>query len=442
MKFSKLAVALVSVGFASGAFATNGYFSHGYGMKAKGMGGAATATASDTFGGANNPASMVWVGDRIDIGADLFSPQREMSRTGVDAAVGMPAGFLDNAVESEDNYFLIPEFGYNRMLNANMSLGVTAYGNGGMNTDYPKGDFTCMADTSGDGIPDTPYPANALCGTSDLGVDLMQLIIAPSVSYKINEQHSIGVSPLIGIQRFSAYGLQAFSPMSADASKLTNTGNDYAYGMGVRIGWMGKLSDRVTVGAAYASKIYMSEFDDYKGLFAEKGDFDIPANWNVGVAVQASPELKVVLDYQRINYSGVASVSNPSTNASALGMDNGPGFGWEDINVWKLGVEYAYNKNLTLRAGYNHGDNPIQARDVTFNILAPGIVQDHLTLGFTYTLANNSELTMAYMHALENDVTGASILPPMFTNGGLPPGGSETIKMYQDSIGIAYSWKM
>ena len=36
---------------------------------------------------------------------------------------------------------------------------------------------------------------------------------------------------------------------------------------------------------------------------------------------------------------------------------------------------------------------------MTFNIIAPGVVQDHYTLGFTYNLSKDSELTMAYMHA-------------------------------------------
>jgi len=439
MKLNKIAIALAIAGFATGAQATNGYMSHGYGMKAKGMGGASIAMTEDTFGGANNPATMVWVGNRMDLGVDLFSPRREMSRTGVDAAVGMPPGFLDGSVESEDDYFLVPEFGYNRMLNNNMSLGVTVYGNGGMNSDYPAGSFTCMADTNADGIPDTPYPANALCGPSDLGVDLMQLIIAPTLSYKVNEQHSVGVSPLIGIQRFSAYGVQAFQGISSSPANVTNNGNEYAYGLGVRLGWMGKLNDKVSVGAAYASKIYMSELDKYSGLFAEQGDFDMPSNWGLGVAFQPTAQVKVALDYQRINYSDVASVSNPSTNAFPLGSNNGPGFGWEDVNVWKLGVEYALNSNLTLRAGYNHGDNPIQARDVTFNILAPGVIEEHVTLGFTYAFASGNELTMSYVHAFENSVTGASLLPAFM---GAAPAGSETIKMHQDSLGIAYSWKM
>jgi len=197
----------------------------------------------------------------------------------------------------------------------------------------------------------------------------------------------------------------------------------------VRIGYMGKLSPTVTIGAAYASKMKFDEFSKYKGLFAEQGGFDIPENYNLGVAWQATPVFLVALDYQRINYSGVNSISNPSANAfipAPLGADNGPGFGWQDIDVWKLGVEYKYSQQLTLRAGYNHGDNPIQASDVTFNILAPGVVKDHATLGFTYTLASGNELTVAYMHAFKNDVTGTSILPAF---SGNPPSGTEKIQM-------------
>ena len=45
---------------------------------------------------------------------------------------------MNVSVESDSNYHLIPEFGYNRMVNNNLALGVTVYGNGGMNTDYSE----------------------------------------------------------------------------------------------------------------------------------------------------------------------------------------------------------------------------------------------------------------------------------------------------------------
>src|SRR3970040_1526225 len=83
-----LLAAVAAAAFAS--HASNGYFSHGYGMKAKGMAGAATATAIDTFGGAVNPAKMVWVGDRIDFGLDVFMPRRSASREGL---AGPMAGY-------------------------------------------------------------------------------------------------------------------------------------------------------------------------------------------------------------------------------------------------------------------------------------------------------------------------------------------------------------
>jgi long-chain fatty acid transport protein len=441
MQMKKLAlVALVAAAFAPGlASATDGYFSHGYGMKGKGRGGASTAMTDDTFGGANNPATMVFVGDRVDVGVDWFRPQRSASREG---STGLGFGSLDGSADgNETSNFLIPEFGYNKMMNPDLSLGVTVYGNGGMNTDYPPS--VIPAGRCG------PNPANLLCGSTNLGVDLSQLIIAPTAAYKVAPQHSIGISPLIGYQRFKAYGLDAFSAISSDPSNLTNNGYSDSWGWGVRIGYYGQLSQTVSVGAAYASKMSMGKFDKYKGLFADQGGFDIPESYNLGIAFKPSSQWTFAADYQRINYSGVNSVGNPSNVPGCDPMTNFPtgpgigsaclgasgssiGFGWKDVNVFKLGVEYRMNPQWLLRAGYNHTDNPIQSRDVTFNILAPGVVQDHLTLGFTYTLADRSEITMAYMHAFEKSVSGPA------TNPYFNVGGTETIKMYEDSLGIAW----
>ena len=407
MKFSKLLLAMAASGIATSAFATNGYFSHGYGMTAKGMAGAATAMTKDAFGGANNPATMVWVGNRYDVGADAFSPVRAASAT------------TGATVTSSDNeLFAIPEFGYNKMHNDKLSYGVTVYGNGGMNTDYP-----------------TTGGYNMLGGTTALGVDLIQLIVAPTVSYKVNESTSVGLSPLLGFQRFEAYGLGAFANYSADSTKLTNNGTDDATGFGARVGVLSKLNNQVTVAAAYATKVDMSKFDKYAGLFAEQGDFDLPANWNVGMSFQPNDKLTVAVDFQHIEYSGVKSINNPSANLLApqqLGANAGPGFGWSDMDVVKLGVEYKYSPTMTLRAGYSHADSPITSADVTFNVLAPAVIEDHITLGMTQVLDKDSELTVSYAHAVENSVTG---------NYLLSSGPTGTIKMHQNSIGIAYSKK-
>lgn len=423
-----LALALVLGGTLSSAFATDGYFSHGYGVKAKGMGGASVAMTDNAFAGANNPAVAAWAGNRAELGLDLFMPKRSMERT--ESGAGLNA-----TVNSDSNLFLVPEFGYNRSISDKLGVGITVYGNGGMNTDYPGAQVP--ANKCG------PGAANVLCGSGRLGIDMMQLIVAPTIAYKFSENHSFGISPLLVYQQFKADGLQAFDnaqgfpAMTGSPGKVTGNGYDASSGFGVRVGYLGKLNDKVSIGASYSPKIAMSKFSKYAGLFAGDGGFDIPENYTLGAAFQATPNVTVALDYQRISYGAIPSIANPSTNQAPLGAANGPGFGWSDINVWKVGVQWQATPKLTMRAGVNVGDNPIKSRDVTFNILAPGVVTAHYTLGGTYALSDKTELSLSYMHAPSKSVSGSSLFNGFM--GGAA--GNETIRMSQNALGVQFGWK-
>jgi long-chain fatty acid transport protein len=429
MRKTQLLLALAAIGFAGSAFATNGYFAHGYGIKAKGMGGAGIAYSQDAMAAATNPAGMVLVGDRIDFGAELFNPNRETTITGTAArAPGTfgptdPGESLSNGTfESGKDVFLIPEFGYNKMIKPNMSFGVSVFGNGGMNTEY-------------DSIP----AFNAAGTNTKTGIDLMQLFISPTLAMKINESHAVGASLNLVYQRFSAYGIANFNGAAYTTSpgSVSDQGYDNSTGAGVRLGWVGTVSPAVTLGATYQSKTKMSSFDKYKGLFAEQGDFDIPETYGVGLALKANPKTTIALDLSRIKYSDVQSVGNLNrllVGAGALGSNGGSGFGWEDQTVVKLGVAYQVDDKLTVRAGYNHGSAVIQSGEVAFNILAPATVQDHLTFGATWKMQNGAELSGYYMHAFSKEISAATPLVGF--------AATSTIKMDQNAIGIAYGWKM
>ncbi|HEX8013262.1 MAG TPA: porin [Casimicrobiaceae bacterium] len=447
MRVKRLAAAIAAM-LPLAAYATDGYFSHGYGMKAKGMAGTSIAVTGDAFGGANNPATMAYAGNQFAIGVDLFSPWRKAERTG-GAAFG-----LDGSADSDSNYFGIPELAFNYMLRPDLSVGVTVYGNGGMNTDYPGDQLpspgACGPATGpGSGFNPAPGPYNLFCGNGRLGVDLSQLVVAPTVAWKFLPDHSIGIAPLFAYQRFKAEGLQAFDNplLSTSPGNVTNRGYDGETGWGVRVGYYGQITPQFAIGATYQSKISMNNFDKYKGLFAESGGFDIPSNWGLGIAVRPTPQWLIGLDYVRINYSDAKSVNNRSDlllqcaggDASAcLGGSNGAGFGWQDVSVWKLGVQYELNPQWTLRAGYNRSDNPIESRDVTFNILAPGVIKDQATAGATWKWDPQNELTGAFMYAFSNSVQGPSLI-----NNFLPPQAQanmqEKIQMYEWSLGVQWA---
>lgn len=217
-RMRQLAVLILLAAPVTAALATDGYFSHGYGMKSKGMGGAAVALTDNAFAGANNPAIAAWAGDRMELGVDVFMPERSMERSGL------------GVTKSDSNTFYIPEFGYNKKVNEQLGLGITVYGNGGMNTDYPSNSIP--ANGCGAGAP----VSNVFCGSGRLGVDLQQLIIAPTIAYKFNANHSIGMSPLLVQQIFKVDGLQAFAGMSSSPQNLTNNGYDSSNGFGMRLG--------------------------------------------------------------------------------------------------------------------------------------------------------------------------------------------------------------
>jgi long-chain fatty acid transport protein len=408
IKQKALVSALIVGGLVSPlAYATNGMLPIGYGLKTEGMGGAGIALPQDALAAATNPAGMVMVGDRIDIGLEWFRPNRTTTITGGAAApFNFPNGSYSGNGKSD---FFIPQIGYNKMINANTSLGVSVFGNGGMNTQYNNNPFVFFG------------------GSGPAGVDLQQLFISPTWSMKINPDNAIGVSLNLAYQTFAATGIQGFNPSGI------NVGHDHSTGYGLRLGWTGKVTPDVTLGATYQTKTKMSKFSKYNWLFPDQGAFDIPANYGVGVAVKATPATTVAFDVERIEYSGVPTIGNTFSAAQAglLGTSNGPGFGWKSINAYKLGASYAYSSNLTLRAGLDHCDNPIPSSQVTLNILAPGVVQDHISLGATWKLENKSEVTVAWVHSMKASVNGPSAFNPATTIN---------LGMYQDAIGVSYGW--
>jgi len=409
-----LQVVLVSLLVVDSAFATDGYFLTGYGTKQQGQGGAGIAHPADSLAGATNPAGLYLAGNRTDIGLTLFRPNRSatLSDSGLPTQYGVDGTYNANRVKN----FELPELGYSRIFNPKLSLGVALYGNGGLNTSYTK-----------------PIP---LLGSTRGGVDLEQLFISPTLSYKLGKHNAIGVAANIAYQRFSAEGLQNFASANSSLypADVTNTGHANSYGAGVRVGWLGELNRYLSVGATYQTKTHASAFSRYKGLFAEGGKFDIPANFGGGASVKIAPQARLFVDEERILYSGVKAVHNSDANQTLLGTSNGPGFGWHSINVFKAGLDYDLSHALTVRGGYNHGGLPFDGTQAFFNVLAPAVVQNHLHLGTTFSLANGKEINLAYIHAFSKTLNAANSIP---TTAG---GGNISLNMDQNSFQVSFAW--
>jgi len=446
---------------AGSASATNGYYTHGSGTKSKAQAGAGSANPEEILVLATNPAGIAFVPESIDAGLGIFSPMRDYSTT-PSAAPGAcfgPGQCLltvgPNELHSKNEFFPIPFVAMNWALTDSDYLAAAFYARGGMNTKWVGG--TVTYDPYFGQNPSSPDPVTlpGTFGDGTAGVDLMQGFLNLSYARKFSDQFSLGASAILAIQRFEARGVSNFYPftktfMASMASgqpqmpaNLSDNGHDMSYGYGGSIGFQWNPTDMFSVAAAYTTKMSMSEFSNYKDLFAEEGDFDMPSTWTVGVAVRPNDQWTLMFDVQGIKYSDADSVANPidsllngacrPDNAEyCLGGSHGPGFGWDDMTVYKLGASWKSSDTWTWRAGYSWTEQPIPEDQMTFNILAPGVMEQHLTVGFTEKMKSGNEVNLSLMYAPEKTVRGPQNFDPTQT---------VEFSMHQIELEISYSWK-
>jgi len=430
------------------SYATNGYFTHGKSITEKAQAGAGVAQVDTNFGLNLNPAQINSI-DRIsgfEIGAVLFSPSRNYQ---VNGQPSVPVGtFCSNqcpfsigkgnqVIKSDNDIFVIPQFGIRYQLDSVSHVNFSVFANGGMNTEYKGG--TAQLAPQG-----TSSAFTGTFGNGTTGVDLAQVFTALTYSRNVNDNFAIGASVFYAYQQIELTGLMNFAGFSTNPMALSSQGTDSSHGIGWRLGGQYRITPTLNVGATYQGKVSMSHFDDYAGLFAQQGKFDIPSSWTLGLAYKLTQSSEILFDLQTINYGEVASVANSInqlTNGSCmptmqggvgtgcLGGEQGAGFGWSDMDIYKLAYKVNYSDKLTLRVGVSKTEQPIAKQEVLFAILAPAVIEYHYTLGASYQLTSNDNLHFSLMYAPENSLSGQNTFDP---------NQEVTVSMSQLELGFSY----
>ena len=458
-KTSQLTTAIITLLATAPLWATNGYFTHGTGTKNKGMAGAGLAMPEDAISIANNPAAALANTGKYDAGLAVFRPDRsyETSNSLINGNFGAFT-IGPNDITSSRSTFFIPHVAGSWELSEKSAFAAAFYGRGGMNTTWKGGHAVFDPDGPGP-APVLSFPGTyggGLTGNNGTaGVDLSQAFLDLTYARSAGDSFTWGASLVVVGQVFAARGVAAFGGFTETfaasggtvfPSSLSNNGHDFSYGAGGKLGIQWDISEKASFAASYQSVISMSKLKDYSDLFAQSGGFDIPADFKAGLTIKPNQDLSLSFDVEHIFYNDVDSVGNPiayifgcptagagGTNLSnCLGGSKGAGFGWEDMTVYKFGVQWGSGNDWTWRAGYSHGSQPIPTSEMTFNILAPGVIEDHLTFGFTRGLSSGNEFSMAFMYGFNSKVKGPNNFDPTQTI---------TFNMDQLEVEFAFGWR-
>ncbi|MBI5311908.1 MAG: outer membrane protein transport protein [Methylocystis sp.] len=400
--FSLTAIAALAPSLSFGA---DGYFLTGYGPRQRALGGAGVADSRDAMAMSINPAGIVGLERMFQVGLGVSLPERGYS------TVGQPVVLAPGDVRSGRPIFPVPNGAYVHPIDAESAWGLATYGNGGLNTSYDIGHFKPPVKAGPGGIITVSPSFGGVLGGGAAGLDLQQSFISATYARKFGS-FSVGVSPTLAIQMFNAQGLKILSPYSSNMYNFSDMGYDWSVGGGVRLGVEWRATDELRFGFTGTTPMFMSRFQKYRGLIADQGSFDIPANVIAGVAYDVLPNLTLMADWRHIFYSATtAGYSSYPIWFGSFGSSGGAGFDWRDTDSASLGAEWRATPRLTLRAGYHYSTIPMRDRAATLAALAPAVAAHSITGGFGYQLTKNSSIDFAAIYDFKNSVSYAEDVP-------------------------------
>lgn len=432
---------------ATPSWATSGLMPLGYGAIQNGMSGAGTALASNAAATMRNPGASAWLGDELVLGVDIAAPDGHSSTGPVGAGSTLGLYQLSPGSQSLASGVLgAPGFAWNARLDDRSAWGISLSA-AGLTDDSSGGSATllrgvplvqtqCKGLLGGGGPVSASSDPLSLCGggKSDLSLEIVQLFLAAHYSRLLTPDLSIGVSPLLVGQSLSVEGMSVFNPFSNDPGRTSDNGRELSWGAGARVGLLWKPLDIIHVGASYQSKVSMRDSKDYEGLLPG-GSFDIPPAYSIGLLLSPAAEHRVVLDVERIDYHANQALSNPvnaqrltdrcliprirsmlllpggSTlpSAACFGGSDGPGLGWRDLAVYKIGYQFQHGR-LALRAGYAQSKRPMSSDQALAATVAPAASDQHLSRGLSWTFSPRLQLDAALQRALPSEVKGVNPL--------------------------------
>lgn len=431
-KFNSMRIAALACLAASAQMsqATEVFRLEGYGPISRSMGGTATAVNVGAAGMMSNPAtlSLMAPGSELQLGLDLITTDLSVKNqaTGESISSGTHA--------NNRGPYLAPEVAYTRKDGA-LSLGVGAFAQGGLGTEYGSSSFLSRA-----------------AGGLDTGLDnssrLLVLNLPFAASYQVNDKLAVGASldamwqglnlnlllgasqvgSLIGSGRVNGSLLPVLGGLpDMRGAHFSLTKNDplgsgvESWGFGGRFGMTYKMTDNTLFGFDYAMESRMNDLEGRATLTAIDGiagqiplqgnitlrNFQMPAKLDFGLSHHIDTQWMVAVDVSQVFWShAMKDINVGFVTDSGQTLDIQLPQNYQDQTILALGVAYQTG-NWTLRGGARLATQAL--RSETLLAVIPATPKKHISAGFTYAFSKENSLDLAYSHAFEESMANASL---------------------------------
>lgn len=377
-----ISAALLSINAQAAGFQVNEHSASGLGRAFSGE----VAVADNASVLARNPAAMAMF-DRIEISGSLSLIDPAINVSTVDTSPSQTYKNVAPFAEVPAGYFIQP-------INDQFAWGIGLFSNYGFATDYPS---------------DANF--GALGGMTDL----LSLNINPNVSWRINEQFSVGLGfSLVYADAELTRHFGSLAPVyGTDPSQtmLNLQGDTWEWGWNMGALW--EINENNRLGLSYRSQVDLSfegEFTDYQGSGIAGATPTNPkkANGNLAVPLpaiaefggfhQLNKEWAVHYGVQWTQWSKFTELKATSAdcinNICLLKEEK-----YDDNFRYSVGTTYTLNPEWIIRAGFAFDE---QGGEATLSI--PDGDRYWYSAGFTYTYSRDLsfDVGVTYLYGKES----------------------------------------
>ena len=224
--------------------------------------------------------------------------------------------------------------------------------------------------------------------------EITSINIASSISYKVNDQFSIGGNVQVQKTTGTITSMKTLSATSATLATLEADDVGFGYGLGM----LYQYSDKGRIGFNYRSEIKHKLEGDLSipgagAQFDAHADFTTPASASIGIYHDLNEKWTLLADVSWTDWSVFESLDVINDAGTTVSSTT---YNWSDNVFVAVGANYQYSDKLQLKFGVAYDEGAANDEDRTAGI--PDASRIWASVGASYKLNKQTTLSMGYSH--------------------------------------------
>ena len=221
----------------------------------------------------------------------------------------------------------------------------------------------------------------------NMGAPISGDVATTGLRRQLGRHGSFGVSVVLAHQRFAASALAGddYSLQSPYAGAMAV--RESSLGTGVAMDITDALMPRLNWYAGFRSRINMDSFQNYRGIYGNFGDMDLPAQLSAGLDWSPVTSTHFKLGVDRIKYSSIepfVSAALPRRLLAVLGDGTSPEFSWKDLDVYSLTMVHDINSRNRWSVRYSSRQQPLPTSRLLSKLLMEDAASYAVGLAFQH----------------------------------------------------------